>query len=85
MDLHETVREESASCSYGATLQNDSSCSLPCTWAASDPSLFLVRGENYLQDHQKVFLKKFNLSVFCIQHVKGISKNYKICFNCFTH
>jgi len=55
MDLHEAAREESASCSYGATLQNDPSCSLPCTWAASDPSLFLVRGENYLQDHQKVF------------------------------
>ncbi|KAJ1406400.1 START-like domain superfamily [Sesbania bispinosa] len=57
MDLQETAREESASCSYGATLQKDPSCTLPCTWAASDPSLFLVRGESYLQDHQKVKAK----------------------------
>jgi len=55
MDLHEANRDESSSCPFGATLQKDSSCSLPCTWTASDPSLFLVRGENYLQDHQKVF------------------------------
>ncbi|CAJ1976752.1 unnamed protein product [Sphenostylis stenocarpa] len=54
MDLQDASKEEGASCSYGATLQEDSSCALPCTWAASDPSLFLVRGENYLQDHQKV-------------------------------
>ncbi|KAH1139327.1 Protein ENHANCED DISEASE RESISTANCE 2-like [Glycine soja] len=54
MDLQEAAMEESTSCSYGATLQKDSSCASPCTWAASDPSLFLVRGENYLQDHQKV-------------------------------
>ncbi|XP_027935619.1 protein ENHANCED DISEASE RESISTANCE 2-like [Vigna unguiculata] len=54
MDLHEANRDESSSCPFGATLQKDSSCSLPCTWTASDPSLFLVRGENYLQDHQKI-------------------------------
>ncbi|KAK7279645.1 hypothetical protein RJT34_24701 [Clitoria ternatea] len=57
MDLQDVTKEESASCSYGTTLQNDSSCNLPCTWAAADPSLFLVRGENYLQDHQKVKAK----------------------------
>ncbi|XP_020229731.1 protein ENHANCED DISEASE RESISTANCE 2-like isoform X1 [Cajanus cajan] len=54
MDLQESAKEESPSCSYGATLQQDSTCALPCTWAASDPSLFLVRGENYLRDHQKI-------------------------------
>ncbi|KAL2324810.1 hypothetical protein Fmac_023868 [Flemingia macrophylla] len=54
MDLQESAKEESAPCSYGDTLQTDSTCSLPCTWASSDPSLFLVRGENYLRDHQKV-------------------------------
>ncbi|XP_061347077.1 protein ENHANCED DISEASE RESISTANCE 2 [Gastrolobium bilobum] len=57
VDLQEAAREESASCSYGATLLKDSSCALRCTWAASDPSLFLVRGETYLQDHQKVKAK----------------------------
>jgi hypothetical protein len=55
IDLQEAIREESESCSYGSTLQNDPNCTLPCTWAASDPSLFLVRGETYFQDHQKVF------------------------------
>jgi hypothetical protein len=55
MDLQEVAKEESASCSYGNTLQKDPNFTLPCTWAPSDRSLFLVRGETYLQDHQKVF------------------------------
>lgn len=65
MDLQEVGREAIASCSYGSTLQKDPSCNLPCTWANSDPSLFLVRGESYLQDHQKVhnqFYKAVNTS-----------------------
>ncbi|KAK4750237.1 hypothetical protein SAY87_027686 [Trapa incisa] len=41
-------------CCYGATLENDPSCSLPCSWTSGDPSSYLVRGENYLQDHQKI-------------------------------
>ncbi|TKY51590.1 ENHANCED DISEASE RESISTANCE 2 [Spatholobus suberectus] len=57
MDLQEVVMEESASCFYGATLHKDSSCASPCSWTASEPSLFLVRGENYLQDNQKVKAK----------------------------
>lgn len=52
--MQEAAREESASCSYGFTLAKDPKCTLPCTWADSDPSLFLVRGETYLQDHTKV-------------------------------
>ncbi|KAE7996975.1 hypothetical protein FH972_001651 [Carpinus fangiana] len=54
MDLQELAREDSISCSYGATLQKDPSCTLPCSWATADPSSFLVRGENYLQDRQKI-------------------------------
>ena len=53
MDLQEVAGENSEP-SYGATLQKDSSCALPCSWAESDPSLFLIRGETYLRDHQKV-------------------------------
>lgn len=45
------------SCFYGATLQKDTSCVLPCSWATSDPSLFLIRGPSYLHDQQKVFLQ----------------------------
>lgn len=64
MDLQEVAREENASCSYGATLQKDSSFTLPCTFAASDPSLFLVRGETYLQDHQKVFHQLYMINLY---------------------
>ncbi|RDY00520.1 Protein ENHANCED DISEASE RESISTANCE 2-like protein, partial [Mucuna pruriens] len=57
VDLQEAAREESVSCSYGSTLPEDSTCASPCSWTSSDPSLFLVRGETYLQDHQKVKAK----------------------------
>ncbi|PKI56372.1 hypothetical protein CRG98_023257, partial [Punica granatum] len=53
VDLQDSARDESTPCCYGATLQNDPTCSLPCSWAGGDPSSFLIRGENYLQDHQK--------------------------------
>ncbi|KAF7811807.1 protein ENHANCED DISEASE RESISTANCE 2-like [Senna tora] len=53
VELPEVVpREES--CFYGATLVKDTSCTSPCTWALGDPSSFLIRGETYLQDQQKV-------------------------------
>ncbi|XP_019426550.1 PREDICTED: protein ENHANCED DISEASE RESISTANCE 2-like isoform X1 [Lupinus angustifolius] len=57
IDLHEVGRDESQSWCYGSTLQKDSSCALPCSWAASDPSLFLIRGETYLKDQHKVKAK----------------------------
>ncbi|KAF1878943.1 hypothetical protein Lal_00047615 [Lupinus albus] len=57
VDLHEVGMDESESWCYGSTLQKDSSCALPCSWAASDPSLFLIRGETYLKDQHKVKAK----------------------------
>ncbi|XP_052114286.1 protein ENHANCED DISEASE RESISTANCE 2 isoform X2 [Arachis duranensis] len=57
VDLHEMVREESTLCAYGSTLPKDSSCTLPCSWAEADPSTFLIRGANYLEDRQKVKAK----------------------------
>lgn len=56
MDLQEVSREENISCSYGATLQKDPSCALPCSWGSADPSSFLIRGPSYLQDRQKVIV-----------------------------
>ncbi|KAJ0970491.1 hypothetical protein J5N97_023368 [Dioscorea zingiberensis] len=41
-------------CSFGTTLPKDSSCASPSTWASADPSSFLIRGQTYLQDHQKM-------------------------------
>ncbi|MED6120802.1 hypothetical protein PIB30_024369 [Stylosanthes scabra] len=39
---------------FGTTLPKDSTCELPCSWAESDPSLYLIRGPTYLTDNQKV-------------------------------
>ncbi|CAL0324211.1 unnamed protein product [Lupinus luteus] len=57
MDLQEMVREESISCSYGSTLPKDPTCTLPCSVAEADPSTFLIRGKNYLEDRLKVKAK----------------------------
>lgn len=54
MDLQSISWEESVSCCYGATLPKDTTLNSPCSWATSDPSSFLIRGDNYLHDHQKV-------------------------------
>ncbi|XP_068665994.1 protein ENHANCED DISEASE RESISTANCE 2-like [Aristolochia californica] len=54
MDLQGMAREDSMCCSYGTTLPKDQTCTLPCSWAETDPSTFLIRGKNYLHDHQKV-------------------------------
>ncbi|KAG6476438.1 hypothetical protein ZIOFF_065679 [Zingiber officinale] len=39
---------------YGATLPKDSSRSLLSSWAMTDPSTFLIRGESYLHDNLKI-------------------------------
>ncbi|KAG6487930.1 hypothetical protein ZIOFF_056668 [Zingiber officinale] len=39
--------------SYGTTLTKDPTYTAACSWATADPSLFLIRGESYLQNHQK--------------------------------
>ncbi|XP_057989406.1 protein ENHANCED DISEASE RESISTANCE 2-like isoform X2 [Hevea brasiliensis] len=57
MDLQESAKVDSLVCSYGATLPKDPNCTLPCSWAAADPSTFLIRGKNYLKDHEKVKAK----------------------------
>ncbi|XP_019436279.1 PREDICTED: protein ENHANCED DISEASE RESISTANCE 2-like isoform X3 [Lupinus angustifolius] len=57
MDLQEMVREESISCSYGSTLPKDPTCTLPCSVTEADPSTFLIRGKNYLEDRLKVKAK----------------------------
>lgn len=54
-DLQEAPKDDLTSWSYGSSLQEDSNCNLPCSWSAGDPSAFLIRGENYLKDHRKVY------------------------------
>ncbi|XP_022133494.1 protein ENHANCED DISEASE RESISTANCE 2-like isoform X2 [Momordica charantia] len=53
-EIPELAREEPVLSSYGSTLPKDTNCSSPCSWATSDPSLFLIRGQNYLKDNQKI-------------------------------
>ncbi|KAG2324995.1 hypothetical protein Bca4012_039485 [Brassica carinata] len=54
MDLQEVGMDDKSTFFYGATLQKDPNLTLPCSWATADPSTFLIRGENYLKDRQKV-------------------------------
>ncbi|KAF9674883.1 hypothetical protein SADUNF_Sadunf10G0173500 [Salix dunnii] len=54
MDFQEFTREENVATPYGKTLQKESAYSLPCSWATGEPSTFLIRGENYLKDNQKI-------------------------------
>lgn len=56
-DLQDMVRDDSTSCCYGATLPKDPTCNMDCSWAEADPSTFLIRGANYLQDRQKIKAK----------------------------
>ncbi|OAY64265.1 Protein ENHANCED DISEASE RESISTANCE 2-like [Ananas comosus] len=53
MDLQEAVMVDAIPC-YGATLPKDPTCTTACSWAMAEPSTFLIRGESYLQDHQKI-------------------------------
>ncbi|CAH9135947.1 unnamed protein product [Cuscuta epithymum] len=57
VELQEIAWEEGESGCYGSTLPKDASYSMACSWAAADTSSFLIRGENYLEDHQKVTAK----------------------------
>ncbi|KAK7261343.1 hypothetical protein RIF29_27652 [Crotalaria pallida] len=57
VDLQEMVREESIPCSYGSTLPKDPTCTLPCSVTETDPSTFLIRGKNYLEDRLKIKAK----------------------------
>ncbi|KAK6156361.1 hypothetical protein DH2020_010609 [Rehmannia glutinosa] len=57
VDLQGISREESVSCCYGATLPKDTTFNMPCSWGPSDPSSFLIRGDNYLEDHKKIKAK----------------------------
>ncbi|XP_060174300.1 protein ENHANCED DISEASE RESISTANCE 2-like isoform X2 [Lycium barbarum] len=57
VDLHEKAKEETLLCHYGSTLPKDPTCNLPCSWAQTDPSTFLIRGETYLGDRKKIKAK----------------------------
>ncbi|XP_021981617.1 protein ENHANCED DISEASE RESISTANCE 2-like isoform X1 [Helianthus annuus] len=53
-DLQEVLRESNpSSYEYGSTFPKDSNCNLPCSWASTDPSTFLIRSDSYLEDQRK--------------------------------
>lgn len=71
MDLLEAAREDSMSCKFGATLPKDPSCTLLSSWTTTDPSTFLIRGNNYLEDHQKVpFCSSIYFGICTTLHVE---------------
>lgn len=54
VDLHDMAREDSLLCKYGYTLPKDPTCNMLCSWTATDPSTYLIRGKTYLDDRKKV-------------------------------
>ncbi|WCJ19319.1 hypothetical protein M5689_001615 [Euphorbia peplus] len=58
MDFQEPGKgSDNTGLSYGSTLQKDPSFSSPCSWSSADPSSFLIRGRNYMNDNQKIKAK----------------------------
>ncbi|PWA87231.1 pleckstrin (PH) and lipid-binding START domains-containing protein [Artemisia annua] len=64
MELQDMDWDTTVTHSYGSTLLKDLTCNTPCTWATSDPSLFLVRGPNYHKDNQKNKAKGTMMEMF---------------------
>ncbi|KAF3627695.1 putative protein-tyrosine sulfotransferase-like isoform X1 [Capsicum annuum] len=58
VDLHEMAKEDTLLCHYGSTFPKDPTFNLPCSWAQTDPSTFLIRGETYLEDSKKLKSEK---------------------------
>jgi hypothetical protein len=54
IDLQGAADADNGPCCYGYTLPKDSSYTVPSTWAMTDPTTFLIRGETYLHDRIKV-------------------------------
>ncbi|KAI5016532.1 protein ENHANCED DISEASE RESISTANCE 2-like isoform X2 [Hordeum vulgare subsp. vulgare] len=54
VDLQGAADADNAPCYYGHTLPKDSSCTIPSSWSMTDPTTFLIRGESYLIDRQKI-------------------------------
>ncbi|GMY10327.1 protein ENHANCED DISEASE RESISTANCE 2-like isoform X1 [Fagus crenata] len=71
MDLQEMEREDCIPCCYGTTLPKDPNCTLACSWTATDPSSYLVRGENYLEDHKKVKAKSTLMQMVAADWLKS--------------
>lgn len=73
VDLQEMSWEENVLCCYGATLPEATTLNMPCSWAVADPSSFLLRGENYLQDRKKVafllFVFQLNTKIVGERHL----------------
>uniref|UniRef100_A0A452YGB1 Protein ENHANCED DISEASE RESISTANCE 2 C-terminal domain-containing protein n=1 Tax=Aegilops tauschii subsp. strangulata TaxID=200361 RepID=A0A452YGB1_AEGTS len=54
VDLQGAADADNGPCYYGHTLPKDSSCTMPSSWSMTDPTTFLIRGESYLLDRQKI-------------------------------
>ncbi|KAL8166842.1 hypothetical protein V2J09_008341 [Rumex salicifolius] len=57
--------------SYGSTLPEDPNCALACSWAVSNPSLFLIRGDTYFIDQKKVKAKETLMELIGVDWLKS--------------
>ncbi|XP_076897265.1 protein ENHANCED DISEASE RESISTANCE 2-like isoform X1 [Bidens hawaiensis] len=72
-DLQDILWESNPSSSYyyGSTFAKDSNCILPCSWASTDPSTFLIRGDNYLTDQRKYKAKGTLMQLVAADWIKS--------------
>ncbi|XP_076921258.1 protein ENHANCED DISEASE RESISTANCE 2-like isoform X4 [Bidens hawaiensis] len=72
-DLQDMLWESNPSSSYyyGSTFAKDSNCNLPCSWASTDPSTFLIRGDNYLNDQRKYKAKGTLMQLVAADWIKS--------------
>ncbi|PPD79666.1 hypothetical protein GOBAR_DD23404 [Gossypium barbadense] len=61
MNLQEVATEDTKLYCYGNSLRKDPTATLPSSWSPGNPFLFLIRGQNYLQDKQKDLGSSFSL------------------------
>ncbi|KAI3705533.1 hypothetical protein L1987_75772 [Smallanthus sonchifolius] len=71
-DLQDVLWESNPSLyDYGSTFPKDANCILPCSWASTDPSTFLIRGDNYLKDQQKYKAKGTMMQLIAADWLKS--------------
>ena len=79
MELPEVTMEESMSHYYGSTLTKDATFNMPCSWAAADPSSFLIRGDNYLKDNKKIKAKNTLMHLVAADWLKSDKREDNLC------
>ncbi|XP_024986550.1 protein ENHANCED DISEASE RESISTANCE 2-like [Cynara cardunculus var. scolymus] len=70
-DLEKLVWDECVSCNYTITLPEDQTGNLANSWSASEPSLFQLRGETFLEDRKKITSESTLLQTVAVDWLKS--------------